>query len=121
MGLALGLFFGLGSSGPVTNNASIKLVATLQKFFSNGCRGGCTHLNESASAFNVVTDPHNTTWDQWTVNDPALGPAYGFAHQSAKGTWQLVAGPGSVAVGCGQPEQVPRMILADFKQDCPPT
>jgi hypothetical protein len=76
--------------------------------------------SEPAAAFNVKLDPNSPTWAFWSVYDPYLGSAYGFA-QSSGGTWQIVAGPGSSGVGCpGGPQVVPPEIMSDLGVGCPP-
>lgn len=99
---------GSGSGGSSTADTAA-LLAVLQQ----------TLTSEPASAFTERIDPNDTSWAMWTVNDPTVGMAYGFA-QSSGGQWQVVAGPGSDDVGCGDGEvQVPTQVIADLGASCP--
>lgn len=98
------------------------VIHLLEQFFSGGCGGGCAQVSEPASAFTVNLDPNDSSWARWTVSDPNLGTAYGYA-QDLGGSWQVVSGPGSGQVGC---THVPLQILSDFGETCsapsaPPT
>jgi hypothetical protein len=67
----------------------------------------------------VTLDQHNPAWARWSVVDPSIGSAYGFA-QLAGGSWSVVAGPGSAEVGCpSSGASVPAQILSDFGATCP--
>lgn len=107
-------------STTATSPTAASLVPVLQQYLASGCGGGCTQLNEQASAFTVTLDPNDASWAKWTVNDPSVGAGYGFAHYE-QGDWQVVAGPGSSAVGCpgASSATVPAQVLADLGATCP--
>lgn len=70
-----------------------------------------------ASEVTVQLDNDETTWAYWTVNNPNLGVAEGFA-QLVGGTWEIAAGPGSADVGCSPGPTVPMQVLTYFGQSC---
>jgi hypothetical protein len=98
-------------------SATDAVLSVLPAFFSNGCNGGCADLTVPTSAFTATLDSNNSDWIMWTVQDPSIGSASGFAEYTT-GTWQIVAGPGSDDVGCTSPGQVPSSVLSDFSETC---
>ncbi len=107
------------TSTTAAGGSAADLVPVLQAFFAGGCNGTCTRLNEPTSAFTITLDQHDPTWARWSVVDPSIGSGYGYAHVNG-GTWAVVAGPGSAAVGCPpSASAVPARVLADFGATCP--
>jgi hypothetical protein len=100
-----------------TDPSSAALVGTLQQFFADGCEGSCSDATEPASAFIVKVDAKNPTWARWTINDPNIGTASGYA-QADHGNWQVAAGPGSDQVGCSESDPVPAQVLSAFGATC---
>jgi hypothetical protein len=109
-----------GSSATTTTgqSATDAVLSVLPAFFSNGCNGGCADLTVPTSAFTATLDSNDSDWIMWTVQDPSIGSASGFA-EYITGGWQVVAGPGSDDVGCSSPGEVPSAVLSDFGQTCP--
>ncbi len=108
------------TTSAATQTPTAAVVSTIQQFYASGCQGACTPQSEPASGFTVNFDSDDASWVQWILDVPKIGLSYGYA-ESTGGTWQVVAGPGTSAVGCsGGAVAIPAFILGYFRADCTP-